>query len=127
MARSCVNNQYTFQEFLLECPYDELQIENYTVTHSEELQDHHVEYNLFDYLDGMVWRTIALSTLDRIIDTEHDFRLFVNHYQWVDQLVIIDDRPHFENPILSSYSNNTLKAFLFRINKAGISCVVARQ
>ena len=29
MARNCVNNQYTFQEFLLECPYDGIMIENY--------------------------------------------------------------------------------------------------
>lgn len=127
MARNCVNNQYTFQEFLLECPYNEIRIENYTVAHSEELQDHHVEYNLLDYLDGMARRAISLSALDRIIDTEYDFRLFVFNHQWVDQLVIVNDRPYFENPILSIYSSNTLKAYLYRINKAGIPCVVARQ
>ena len=125
MAQSCVNNQYTFQEFLLECPYNEIQMENYRVAHSEELQDYHVEYNLLDYLNGLARRAIALSVLDRIIDTEYDFRLFIYHYQWVDQLVIVDDRPYFENPILSSYSSNTLKANLYRINKAGIPCVIA--
>ena len=125
MAQSCVNNQYTFQEFLLECPYNEIQMENYTVAHSEELQEYHVEYNLLDYLNGLARRAIALSVLDRIIDTEYDFRLFIYHYQWVDQLVIVDDRPYFENPILSSYSSNTLKAYLYRINKARIPCVIA--
>ena len=100
MVRNCVNNQYTFQEFLLECPYNEIQIENYKVAHSEELQDYHVDYNLLDYLDGIARRVITLSALDQIIDTEYDFRLFVYEHQWVDQLVIVDDRPYFENNIL---------------------------
>ena len=117
MAQSCVNNQYTFLEFLLECPYNEIQIKNYTVMHSEELQDHHVKYNLLNYLYGMARRAIALSALDRIIDTEYDFQRFVYNHQWVDQLVIVDDRPCFENPILSNYSNNTLKAYLYRIKR----------
>ena len=68
MARNCVNNQYTFQEFLLECPYDGIMIENCMITYLEELQDHHVGYNLLDYMDGIVRRTIELSELDQLIE-----------------------------------------------------------
>ena len=127
MARNCVNNQYAFQEFLLECPFDEIQTEKYKVDHWEELPDHHVEYNLLDYSEGFIRRAIALTQLDHIIDTEDDFLRFVNDHRWIDELVIVDDRPQYDNLILADYSSNTLKAYLYRINNAGISCVVARK
>lgn len=126
MVRKCVNNQHTFQEFLLECPYDSVLIENYSIACLEGLQDHHAEYNLFDYLKGIVKRTIKLSELDRFIDTEDDFAAFIKNHRWIDELVIIDDRPQLDNSIFSSYSINTLKAYLYRINGAGISCFVSR-
>lgn len=127
MVRNCVNNQHTFQEFLLECPYDSLQIEDYVADRLKGLQDHHVAYNLFDCSNGTVRRTIALSELDQLIDTEDDFILFVENHQWIDELIIVDDRPQFENPILLNYSINTLKAYLYRIQHAGISCGVWKK
>jgi len=127
MARKCVNNQYTFQEFLLECPYDEILIEKYVVAHVGELQDHHVEYNLIDYSDGITRRSIALSELDQVIDTKDDFLHFINDNHWIDELIIIDDRPRFDNRILANYITNTLKAYLYRINEAGIICFVAQK
>ena len=126
MARNYVNNQHTIQEFLLECPYNSVSIENYTVTHLEGIQDHHAEYDLIDCSRGIVLRTIMLSELDRLIDTEEDFAIFINNHQWINELVIVDDRPHFDNPILSRYSINTLKAYLYRINHAGISCFISQ-
>jgi len=126
MARNCVNNQYTFQEFLLECPYDGIMIENCMITYLEELQDHHVGYNLLDYMDGIVRRTIELSELDQLIDTEDDFDTFINNHRWIDELIIVNNRPHFDNPILSRYSFNTLKSYLYRINNAGIMCFVSQ-
>lgn len=127
MVRNYANNQYTFQEFLLDCPYDSILIENYAVVRLEELQDHQVAYNLFDCFNGIVRRTIALSELDQFIDTEDDFILFIENHRWINELIIIDDRPQFENPILSNYSINTLKAYLYRIQHAGISCGVWRN
>lgn len=124
MAQNYVNNQHIFQEFLLECPYDSLLIENHAVDSLEGQQDHHTEYNLLDCPNGTVRRTIALSELDQLIDTEEDFLLFMKNHRWIDELIIIDDRPPFENPILSNYSVNTLKAYLYRIKHAGISCSV---
>ena len=60
MVQNCANNQYTLQEFLLECPYDSVSIENYTAAQRKGLQDYHVEYNLLDCSDGIVRRTMLV-------------------------------------------------------------------
>ena len=65
----------------MECPYDGIMIENCMITYLEELQDHHVGYNLLDYMDGIVRRTIELSELDQLIDTEDDFDAFINNHR----------------------------------------------
>ena len=127
MGRNCVNSQYTYQEFLLECPYHRIQITDYVATYQEELSHYNIEYNLFDFSAGSVRRQIQLSELDRIVDTEDDFLRFIQSIRWIDELVIVDDRPHFDNPILSAYSINTLKAYLYRINHAGIVCCRLKQ
>ena len=122
-----MNNQYTFQEFLLDCPYRDIQIEKYRHADSGELIQFGTEYNLMDYSNGVVRRGITLSQLDRIIDTEEDFRCFVMDHQWIEELVMINNRPRFKNPILDSYSMNTIKAYLYRFNDAGIKCSLYNQ
>ena len=108
-------------------PYDEILIDDYTVANIEELPEHRIAYNLFDLSVGITHRAVALSELDKTIDTKGDFLNFINNNRWIDELVIIDDRPRFENTILETYSRNTLRSYLYRINSAGIPCFVSRK
>ena len=51
-----------------------------SIQEGSEAADHHVGYNLLDYMDGIVRRTIELSELDQLIDTEDDFDTFINKH-----------------------------------------------
>lgn len=120
-----MTKQYMHQEFLLYCPYSEITIEDYVYNGNPYLFSYRDQsYNLFDFQNGIIRRGISLSELDEIIDTEDDFNRFVKEIKWIDELIIIDDRPIFTNCILKNYSQNTLKAYLYRINCTGMRCFI---
>ena len=124
MARRRTSKQYTYQEFLLHCSYDQIQIEDFRRSDLHHLQDIDQGYNLFDYAEGVVRRSIPLSQLDRIIDDENDLKQFIESIRWVEELVIINDRPIFENTILSTYSENTIRAYLYHLTNADVRCFI---
>ena len=123
MGLSCMSKHYTYQEFLLHCPYHQIVTEDYYCSSEYDLLNYHDKsYSIYDYLFLLVRRYILLTDLDKIVDTAKNFDDFIEEIKWIDELIIVNDRPSFHNPILKTYSQNTIKAYLYRINRAGIKC-----
>jgi hypothetical protein len=62
-----------------------------------------------------VIRKIKLTHLDDIIDTEEDWNNFIDSLREVDVLALVDANKHYNNEIIQSYRNATLKAYLKRL------------
>jgi hypothetical protein len=96
--------KYLFQRFLPNCDTDNIQ------------------------LDGAVFNgscdahKVSVSTLDEKIDTEDDLRNFLSQYSSKDIIVLIYDRPTYNNPILCDYANKTLRSYLYWVQHFGYRC-----
>ena len=95
------------QEFLLNCDYQTIRLDNYFMEPTD-IRDHALK--------------LSISELDRKIGTEKDWLQFVEQLPDDKTIVIINDRPQCHNPIYKEFNDNTQKAYLFRLKKAGISC-----
>ena len=50
-----------------------------------------------------------------------DFTRYVNEVADVDELVLVNDRRKTDNPIIEEYSDATLQAYLYLLDKNGIN------
>lgn len=116
---------YTYQQFLLHCPYTNVVLDKVKWKKTELPQQCGVEYNLFDLSDKRFDRSIFVSQIDRYVDSEEDFRLFIATLSGVTAIVIINDRPFSPNHYIQAYSEATMKALVYRIRDAGIECYLA--
>lgn len=116
--------KYIYQDFLLKCPYTEITMGEALWHGTGNLQNYEEPYNLFDWLNHGKIRSISLSELDYTVDTEEDFNKEVEKLQGLDMLIIKNDRPDISNVYVKSYSDATLKAYIYRLRKAGLQCFV---
>ena len=99
------------QEFLLDCDYQKIQLEDYSVQ--------------FIDLDEQTFE-IPISELDLKISSEANWNEFIVQIPRNMLVVIINDRPHSDNPIYKEFSDNTQKAYLYRLRNVGIACKIIR-
>lgn len=96
--------KYLFQKFLPNCNTDNVQLDS----------------TVFD--GSCDAHKVSVSTLDEKIDNEEDLRNFLSQYSIEDIIVLIYDRPTYNNPILCDYANKTLKSYLYWIRHFEYRC-----
>ena len=100
------------QEFLLNCDYQTIRLEDYSIQFIE------IDEQSF---------TIPISELDLKISSEVHWNAFVKQIPDNVTVILINDRPDCENPIYREFNSNTKKAYLFRLNNAGIPCKIVNN
>ena len=120
-----MDKYYCRQKYLLECPFNRVDVAAINLTEDElnNIQNHTVPFNLFDYY-VKYRRKISVSILDEKADTYADFSRYVNETADVDELLLVNDRPKTDNPIIEEYSNATLQAYLYLLQKNGVNVVL---
>jgi len=96
--------KYLFQRFLPSCDTDDIDFEKLL------------------FADGCDVHEVFVSTLDEKIDTEEDLCNFLHRFSLDDIIVLIYDRPTYNNPILCDYANKTFKSYLYWIRYFGYRC-----
>lgn len=121
------------QDFLLECPFREVSLQRYCVTSvgSPWMSIECVPLlgeasSIFDYVSP-VTRRVHASMLDRMIDSEEDWKAFMEMVHLVNLLIIVNDRPFSTNVIVNRYDDCTMQAYLCRLLQAGIDCCFVRH
>lgn len=84
-----------------------------------QIQNYNELYNLFDCNVPYI-RKISTDILDETIDTVEEFNRIADNLVDVDELILIDTRKHTNNPIIRSYAETTLKAYVHLFTKRGI-------
>ena len=122
-----MKEKYCRQKYLLETNYGDIHLKTKPISRHEYLllQDFYIPYNLFDCNDLCV-RKIDISFLDASTDTLYDFEQVVEKMVDIDELVIVDDRPDFTNPIIRKYAYSTIKAYVLMFNQYGIKSITVR-
>lgn len=122
-----MKEKYCRQKYLLETNYGDIRLQVKPISRQEYvlLQDFYIPYNLFDCNDLCV-RKIDTSFLDASTDTLYDFERVVEKMADIDELVIVDDRPDFTNPIIRKYAYSTMKAYVLMFNQYGIKSISVR-
>lgn len=110
--------KYIYQKFLFQCDYEEINLNNIPNYGGDlnYINLYGVQYNLFDYY-RKIYRKIELSSLEDMIDTENDWKLFVSNLKEVDVLIILDENKKLQNPIITQYKNTMLKAIIYRLSE----------
>ncbi len=123
-----MDKYYCRQKYLLECPFKSVDVAAINLTDDElnNIQNYTVPFNLFDYY-VKYRRKISVSILDENADSYADFSRYVNEVADVDELLLVNDRPKTENPIIEEYSDATLQAYLYLLQKSGVNAVVVNH
>ncbi|PBC72768.1 hypothetical protein [Fibrobacter intestinalis] len=116
------NRQYQYQGFLLQCPYQNIDLEKHQKQTPKNTQSFIYERNLFDFLDYK--RQIPLSFLDSNVDTEGDLDKIIHSLKDVQALYIVDDRVECENDFVKNHSKATKQAFVWHFENKGIPCFI---
>lgn len=117
--------QYQHQKFLLQCPYETINLKRCRKRCAMEVRSIERERDLFDY--PLCKRFISLKYLDYNVDTEQDLAKILRKVDCLDVLFIIDDRPVLRSPFAKRHSEATKKAFLWQIQKHGVKCYWAKD
>lgn len=119
--------KYIYQKFLLNCEYETISIEDFlfdgNVSHIQYLG---TAYNLLDVNVPFI-RKIEVSNIDDIIDEQEDWDEFLSYCKDLDCLIIMIKKYDIDNPIILAYREATLKAYVFRLQMAGIKTTVAES
>ena len=119
--------KYIYQKFLLNCEYETINVEDFLFDGNvSQIQYIGTSYNLLDINVSFV-RKIEISNIDDIIDEQEDWDEFLSHCKDLDCLVIVIKKYDIDNPVLSAYREATLKAYIFRLQVAGIKTMVAES
>ena len=104
--------KYIYQKFLLFCNYQMIDLkEIQTCCDLEDVQELGREYSLFD-VGVPLKRKIALSVLDKTIDTMEDWNRLAAKLADVDELVLYEDVSNSDNPIINEYRTATTQAYI---------------
>lgn len=119
--------KYIYQKFLLNCEYETISIEDFLFDGNVSyIQYLGTSYNLLDVNVPFI-RKIEISNIDDIIDEQEDWDEFLSYCKDLDCLVMVLRKCDEENPIISAYREATLKAYIFRLQVAGIKVMVAES
>jgi len=101
---------YMHQRFLLDCDYESVSLPNISRLEDTFIQDFTETVNLFDTED-IITRKVNFSYLLKEIDTQEDFDAFLQKIKFVDNLIIENDMPKNDNPIIEEFQESCFKAF----------------
>ncbi len=116
------NDYYCKQKFMMTANVDDIDLEDYIERCPADTFDWTLERCLFDTDDYI--RSISISEMDTNVDTENDFKIIVDKIKRVDCLYLINDRPVINNPVYQSFSELTLKEYIYFFNKYAIKCKI---
>lgn len=118
------HRQYQYQSFLLQCPYQSVELARYLRHLPEGTQLFLYEKNLFDIPDYR--RKIPLTYLDANVDTKKDLEKIAVLLQGIRALYIVDDRLDSESVFVKKHSDATKQAFIWQLENMGIPCFWCR-
>ena len=101
--------KYLLQRFLPSCNTDDIALDDCT------------------YIGETDAKRILVSELDGRIDTEENLVEFLKPFSAVDIIVLTDDRPVYNNPILREYAEKTLKSYIYWIRHYGYECYLEKS
>lgn len=116
--------QYQYQGFLLQCPYQEIELEKYSAQMPKDTQSFVYKRNLFDVLNFE--RQIPLSFLDYHVDTKQDLTRIMSSLKGVQSLYIVDDRIESESDFVRKHSMATKQAFIWHFKNKGFACYLVK-
>lgn len=118
---SDLQNTYCRQKYLFVSEHQEIQLVKSSISKQalNQIQNYSEPYNLFDCNTSYV-RKISTDILDEKVDTSEEFDLIADGLINVDELIIIDARKNNDNPIIRSYAESTLKAYMHLFYQKGI-------
>ena len=119
-------SKYVYQKFLLNCNYEDIIIEDFPtfVGDVNDVQDYRCDYCLFDVGKTLV-RKISAVDIDEQVDTEEDWNQLIKVLKEFEVIVLIDYVIDSSNPIIQSYRDVTLRAYLYRLKENGINVYLA--
>jgi len=119
-------SKYVYQKFLLNCNYEGTEISDFPYYKGEisSVLDFRCDYCLFDVGKTFV-RKICAEDIDEQVDTEEDWNKLLKLLKEFDVVVLYDYRVNSSNPIIQSYRNVTLRAYLYRLKEHGINVCLA--
>lgn len=122
-----MSDNYIYQKFLTLTDTSGVSLEDYKISRKEIyfLPDYTVSKELFDESD-LLQRTVRISELDEIIDTESDFLLLCSKMENIKNLILLDDRPKNQNKIYNAYAEEILKAYIMQFEGHGIECKIVK-
>lgn len=115
-----------YQSWLLNCPYDRINLTDYKVAQEwdhELIPDYSNDWELFDFNRPYI-RKISLNALDKTMGEYQQWIDFVNdiHERKLDCIILVNDRPLVENPIVMDFNNITLRAYLYHFQAGKVKC-----
>lgn len=120
--------RHIHQDFLLSCGYETVRPEALSVPW-EEVGWHLDVGEPRCLLDGTapLVRKLSVSLLAAGLSTKDDWEAFVAQLRGIATVILVDDRPAATCPIVARYADSTLRAFIFRLQEAGIACRVTKE
>ena len=113
-----------YQKYLFDTDYTDVHIVTIFLEREDcnQIQNYDAPYNIFD-CNSLYRRKISVSVLDSYADTNVKFNKILRYIDKVDELFLINDRITVDNPIIQSYSDCTLKAYVKLFMNNGIKNV----
>lgn len=119
-------SKYIYQKFLLNCNYEDININDFPVFEGDVkcILDYRCDYCLFDINKTLI-RKISIADIDEQVDTEEDWNQLLKCLKEFEVIVLYDYLVNSANPIIQSYRESTLKAYLYRFQKNEIKICLA--
>ncbi len=119
-------SKYVYQKFLLNCAYEDVKIADFPRYEGdiESVLDYRWEYSLFD-IGKMLVRKLDIADIDEQVDTEDDWNRFLDLLKGLDVLVLYGYDIDSSNPIIKSYREATLKAYLYKFKENNVNIYLA--
>ncbi|MDO5576286.1 MAG: hypothetical protein Q4F84_04345 [Fibrobacter sp.] len=103
-------SKYTRPQFLLNCDCESVDLQAHVLTVTN------------DNLGRENYSPILLSELDCTINTEEDIAKMVSRLDDKLPILLVNDRPATDNPIVRDFGDETIKAYIQCFDKYGIDC-----
>ena len=98
--------KYLYQRFLPNCDTENMDLRSYLSSIEAKAQ------------------RLSLTELDEKVDTEEDLKKILCQFKSDVPIVLVDDRPLYENIILSEYAKKTFLSYVFWIKHFGFECYI---
>ena len=116
------------QGFLLQCAYKSVKTTELSVPWGEVgwYPCWQVPRELLDGSKPLI-RKMPLSMLVHGASSQEEWDAFTARLQGIATIILVDDRPASNNPIVTRYVDSTLCAFICRLQEVGITCRVTQK